>query len=208
MNAFHCKPGGTWEFAWVRYLESRETNPVVSAHSPVFGKYEGEPLRHGIAGLRAEALAEAAPATMGLWSELIHGYVMRFAQPHRRDSRLWKLWKAVDEAPARAWSLHELADAFAPILEIAAPARRVSLLCRLGAADLERGDPAAADPPAPRRPRGLPHGACSARGLGWCCGRHCGPRAAPGGGGGRHGAPGLSGGGAGLDGDGAGLLKK
>ena len=110
MNAFHCKPGGKWEFAWVRYLESRETNPVVSAHSPVFGKYEGEPLRHGIAGLRAEALAEAAPATMGLWSELIHDYVMRFAQPHRRDSRLWKLWKAVDEAPARGWSLQELAD--------------------------------------------------------------------------------------------------
>jgi tetratricopeptide (TPR) repeat protein len=40
--------------------------------------------------------------------------------------------------------LHELADAFAPILEVAAPARRVSLLCRIGAADLERGDPAAA----------------------------------------------------------------
>lgn len=110
MNALQCKPGGSWEFAWIRYLESRETNPVVSAHSPVFGKYDGEPLRHGIAGLRAEALADTAPATMGLWSELIHSYVMRFAQPHRRDSRLWKLWKAVDEAPARGWSLQELAD--------------------------------------------------------------------------------------------------
>jgi AraC-like DNA-binding protein len=113
MNSFHCKPGGTWEFAWVRYLESRETNPVVSAHSPVFGKYDGEPLRHGISGLRAEALDTAAPAAMGLWSELINGYVTRFAQPHRRDSRLWKLWKAVDDAPARSWSLNELAEVVA-----------------------------------------------------------------------------------------------
>lgn len=40
--------------------------------------------------------------------------------------------------------LHELADAFAPILEVASPARRVSFLCRLGAADLERSDPGAA----------------------------------------------------------------
>lgn len=40
--------------------------------------------------------------------------------------------------------LHELADAFAPILEVASPARRVSLLCRIGAADLERGDLGAA----------------------------------------------------------------
>ena len=110
MNAFHCKPGGTWEFVWVRYLESRETNPVVSAHSPVFGIYDGEPLRHSIGGLRAEAIAGAAPASMSLWSDLIHGYVMRFAQPHRHDSRLWKLWKAVDEAPARDWSLQELAS--------------------------------------------------------------------------------------------------
>ncbi len=111
MNAFHCEPGKPWEFAWVRYLESRETNPVVSAHSPVFGAYAGEPLRNCIEGLRAEAQSESAPATMGLWAEMIHGYVMRFAQPHRRDPRLWKLWKAVDGDPARKWSLYELADA-------------------------------------------------------------------------------------------------
>lgn len=40
--------------------------------------------------------------------------------------------------------LHELADALAPILAVAAPARRVSLLCRIGAADFERGDAATA----------------------------------------------------------------
>jgi AraC-like DNA-binding protein len=100
-----------WKFCWVRYLESRETNPVVSAHSPVFGAYAGEPLRNCIERLRAEAQSEATPATMGLWGEMTHGYVMRFAQPHRRDRRLWKLWKAVDGDPARKWTLYELADA-------------------------------------------------------------------------------------------------
>jgi AraC-like DNA-binding protein len=110
-NAFRCKPGKKWVFAWVRYLESREISPVVSVHSPVFGMYKGEPLLRAIEGLRAEALAEAMPASMGLWADLIHGYVMRFAQPHKRDSRLWKLWKAVEKDPAHDWSLTELAEA-------------------------------------------------------------------------------------------------
>lgn len=111
MNSFHCEPGKPWKFAWVRYTESRERNPIVAANSPVFGKYAGEPLRHAIEGLHSEADSEAIPATMNLWSELIQGYVMRFAQPHRQDRRLWKLWKTVGTAPGRKWSLIELADA-------------------------------------------------------------------------------------------------
>ena len=111
MNSFHCVPGKRWKFAWVRYAESKERNPVVSANSPVFGKYAGEPLQRAIEGLHAEASSDATPAAMNLWAELIQGYVMRFAQPHRQDRRLWKLWKTVEGAPGRRWSLAELADA-------------------------------------------------------------------------------------------------
>ncbi len=111
MNSIHCETGKPWKFAWVRYAESRERNPVVSADSPVFGKYHGEPLQRAIEGLHAEASSEAGPATMNLWTDLIQGYVMRFAQPHHSDRRLWKLWKTVESAPARKWSLAELSAA-------------------------------------------------------------------------------------------------
>jgi transcriptional regulator GlxA family with amidase domain len=95
----------------VRYAESKERNPVVSANSPVFGKYGGEALQHAIGGLHAEASSEASPAAMNLWTELIQGCVTRFSQPHRQDRRLWKLWKTVEGAPGRNWSLAELAHA-------------------------------------------------------------------------------------------------
>lgn len=111
MNAFHCKPGLPWKFAWVRYHESKDRSPVVSANSPVFGSYQGEPLKNAIEGLHAEASSEALPATMSLWAELIQAYVIRFAQPHRQDKRLWKLWKTVESDPGKKWSLTELADA-------------------------------------------------------------------------------------------------
>jgi AraC-like DNA-binding protein len=111
MNSLYCNPGKHWDFAWVRYIESRDRNPVVSAYSPVFGSYEGLPLKSSIVGLHAEAKAEATPATMSLWCDLIHGYVMRFAQPHRSDKRLWKLWKTVEGNPARNWTLAELSAA-------------------------------------------------------------------------------------------------
>ena len=37
MNALKCLPKKLWTFAWVRYLESRETGPIVSFLSPVSG---------------------------------------------------------------------------------------------------------------------------------------------------------------------------
>jgi transcriptional regulator GlxA family with amidase domain len=46
---------------------------------------------------------------MHLWTELIHSYVLRFAQPHQSDARLWKLWEAVQQALDHPWTLDELA---------------------------------------------------------------------------------------------------
>lgn len=109
MNAMRCLPGKPWKFAWVRYDESREVHPIISSESPVIGSYASGALQAAIEGLYLEAGGEAAPAFLHHWSELIHCYVVRFAQPHRQDPRLWEVWRKVEAALSRNWTLAEIA---------------------------------------------------------------------------------------------------
>lgn len=99
-----------WRMCGVRYLESREALPIVSPGSPVLGKYDPRPLHHAIQGLHAECSGSPSPAVMHLWTELIHSYVMRFAQPHQTDTRLWRLWNTVHDSLGHPWTLDELAE--------------------------------------------------------------------------------------------------
>ena len=108
-NALKCVPGKKWDFSWVRYLESREATPIVTERSPVRGEYQAEPLRAAIRGLIAESKGKAIAASQHHWIELIHHYVLRFAQPHQEDERLWKLWQLVEKNIQYDWSLTELA---------------------------------------------------------------------------------------------------
>ncbi len=110
MNALKCLPGKTWKFAWVRYRESREARPIVSALSPVTGPFDVAPLRAAIEGLHAESVAENGGSALHHWSELVHHYVVRFAQPHHKDERLWRVWQRVETDLARPWTLDQLAN--------------------------------------------------------------------------------------------------
>jgi len=109
-NALKCVDNKAWNFCWVRYLESKETAPIVSSISPVRGKYHPSPLHFAIEGLLAECGAKGAPALEHQWVELIHQYVMRFAQPHQTDDRLWKLWQGVEAQLSYPWSLAEMGE--------------------------------------------------------------------------------------------------
>lgn len=109
-NALRCIPGKKWDFCWVRYLESRESAPIVSDVSPVSGTFDPEPLLSAISGLIAESCGERSHAMQHLWVELIHNYVLRFSQPHHKDDRLWKLWKAVEPHYDKQWTLGDLAQ--------------------------------------------------------------------------------------------------
>lgn len=108
-NALKCMPGTSWKFAWVRYRESPEAWPIVSSISPVIGEFDPTPLKSAIDGLRAEATDEQNLSAMHQWSQLIHHYVLRFAQPHRSDRRLWRVWQRIEADLARPWTLQELA---------------------------------------------------------------------------------------------------
>jgi AraC-like DNA-binding protein len=110
MNALKCRPGKTWSFAWVRYRESRESRPIVSSLSPVTGHFDGATLKAAIEGLFAESSSKRSPTALHHWSELVHHYVLQFAQPHSTDERLWRVWQHVEMNLARNWTLDELAE--------------------------------------------------------------------------------------------------
>ncbi len=109
LNALKCLPGKAWKFAWVRYEESRESAPIVSALSPVSGNFDPLPLKFAIEGLHAEASNAPASSAMHHWTELIHHYVVRFAQPKHPDERLWRLWQKVEADLEKPWTLTDLA---------------------------------------------------------------------------------------------------
>ena len=109
MNALKCLPGKPWHFAWVRYREAREVRPIMSAISPVTGSFDTAPLKAAIEGLHAESHSEQSASALHHWSELIHHYVLRFAQPHTSDERLWRVWQRVETDLARPWTLDDLA---------------------------------------------------------------------------------------------------
>jgi AraC-like DNA-binding protein len=108
-NSLKCVAGKRWKFAWVRFHESRESAPIISCNSPVSGGFETSPLQAAIVGLHAEASDSKIPSALHHWTELIHHYVIRFAQPHTPDSRLWKVWKKVQGNLRHPWTLDELA---------------------------------------------------------------------------------------------------
>jgi AraC-like DNA-binding protein len=110
MNALKCLPEKPWTFAWVRYRESREARPIVSSLSPVSGLFEVGPLRAAIEGLHGECCSENGGLALHHWSELVHHYVVRFAQPHTIDDRMWRVWQRVETDLARPWTLDQLAD--------------------------------------------------------------------------------------------------
>ncbi|MDF1849188.1 MAG: AraC family transcriptional regulator [Verrucomicrobiales bacterium] len=99
-----------WNFAWVRYEESREASPILSSSSPVIHTGSVHALNHAIAGLYVEASRDPAePAMLHHWVELIHGFVKRAARPYQGDDRLWRLWDAVEKDLKRDWRLADLA---------------------------------------------------------------------------------------------------
>ncbi len=108
-NEFHAVGTRPWEFCYVCYLHPPGHPEILTAEAPVMARFDADPLRWAIEGLRAEQLGAASPALAHYWVELIHGYVLRFAHPFRGQDRLQRLWQSVAAQPAEEWSLDRLA---------------------------------------------------------------------------------------------------
>jgi len=109
LNAIRCIPDQTWKFAWIRFKESRERAPIISVSSPITGAFDPLPLKFAVEGLHAESAGSKGASALHHWTELIYHYVLRFAQPHQADQRLWRLWQQVETELGRPWTLSDLA---------------------------------------------------------------------------------------------------
>jgi AraC-like DNA-binding protein len=108
LNAFRAVPGTTWKFSWACYRLPHEQRPLAGANSPVLAEYDSAPFHSAVTGLIHESEHIAQPNLMQAWVDLIHRYVLRFAEPLTRDDRLHLLWERVASNLGDAWNLARL----------------------------------------------------------------------------------------------------
>jgi AraC-like DNA-binding protein len=109
LNAFEAIRGVKWEFCWVCYQRPAEQRPVADVTSPVMARFEPLPLKSAILGLMHECNGPAQPTLMQEWADLIHAYVLRFAQPSNQPDALRLLWERVAAQLSEPWTLARLA---------------------------------------------------------------------------------------------------
>jgi AraC-like DNA-binding protein len=109
LNAFEAIPGVRWEFCWVCYQRPVEQRPIGEATTPVMARFEALPLRSAILGLMYECGGPGQPTLMQEWADLVHAYVLRFAQPSDQPDQLRLLWERVASHLADDWTLARLA---------------------------------------------------------------------------------------------------
>lgn len=109
LQAFQTTPDRTWDFCWVRYQEPVGKRPLATAPTPIVARYDAEPLRLAILGLYRESSTINGSAAVNRWVDLIHHYVVRFAEPASRDPRLWQLWEQVSASLGSPWMITEMA---------------------------------------------------------------------------------------------------
>ena len=95
LNAFEAIPGSVWQFCWVCYQRPDEQRPIADSTSPVMARFDPLPLQSAILGLMYECNGPGQPTLMQEWSDLIHAYVLRFAQPKDQPDQLRALWERV-----------------------------------------------------------------------------------------------------------------
>jgi AraC-like DNA-binding protein len=109
LHAFHAMPGRRWGFCWVKYDQPAGQKPLITSASPVMAKFDAFALKSAIDGLSHESSGSADPALLRHWLDLVHLYVLRFAQPWHEDDRLSHLWSLVEKDPGSPWTLERLA---------------------------------------------------------------------------------------------------
>lgn len=108
LNGFVAIPGHQWSFCWVCYQQPEGQRPIADVTSPVMAKFDALPLLSAINGLIHECQSAAQPGLIQHWVDLVHSYVMRFAQPLENDTRLRTLWERVAFQLGDEWTLTRL----------------------------------------------------------------------------------------------------
>lgn len=109
LNAFEAMPKFSWEFCWVCYHRPTAQRPIADVTTPVMARFDPLPLRSAILGLMHECNGPAQATLIQEWTNLVHAYVLRFAQPSDQPDHLKLLWERVATNLADEWSLARLA---------------------------------------------------------------------------------------------------
>ena len=109
LNAFEAIPDKPWEFCWVCFQHPAKQRPLANITTPVLAQYDPLPLRSAILGLMYECNGPAQPTLIQEWTDLVHAYVLRFAQPSDQPDQLRLLWERVAGSLKDEWSLARLA---------------------------------------------------------------------------------------------------
>jgi len=109
LNAFETLPGKRWDFCWVCYQRPAGQRPIADTTSPVMARFDPLPLRSAILGLMYECNGPGQPTLMQEWIDLVHAYVIRFAQPSDHPDQLRLLWERVAANLSEHWTLAKLA---------------------------------------------------------------------------------------------------
>ena len=108
LNAFHALPGVRWKFCWACYRQPAAQRPIADLASPVMARFPALPLHSAILGLRHECQGAGQPIVTQQWVNLIHAYVLRFAQSMETTDPLRLLWERVARHLAEGWTLARL----------------------------------------------------------------------------------------------------
>jgi len=108
LNAFEAIGGSKWEFCWVCFQRPSEQRPIADITTPVMARFEALPLRSAILGLMHECNGPGQPTLIQEWTDLVHAYVLRFAQPADHPDHLRVLWERVARNLADDWTLARL----------------------------------------------------------------------------------------------------
>ncbi len=108
LNAFEAVRGSRWDFCWVCYQRPSGQRPIADVTSPVMARFDPLPLRSAILGLMYECNGPGQPTLIQEWTDLIHAYVLRFAQPTEQPDQLRLLWERVATNLADNWTLARL----------------------------------------------------------------------------------------------------
>lgn len=113
LQAFKTALDQSWNFCWVRYQEKPGQKPLATVQTPVVAQFDAEGLRLAILGLFHECRSGVGnagdPIAVSRWVDLIHHYVVRFAEPACLDTRIWQLWESVSSRLSHSWTIAEMA---------------------------------------------------------------------------------------------------